>query len=334
MSLRIKSRTKWIWPNQRSQPERRDHVAELGERGVSEDFLDVALGDGAERGVERGGGADPHDDGERLGHHEHVDAAKHVDAGGDHRGGVDERGDGRRAFHRVGQPDVERHLRGLAHGAAKQQERNPLAARHRAAVGEFLQLGEVDAAETVVAPDDAEQKTEVADAVDDEGFFRGVGRGLLFVIMVDEQPGAETDELPENENHEQIVGEHDAEHRKHEDRQAAEEACARLVVVHVAEREDVDEEADEAHHEEHERGEIVELEAEREREFAEAQPLHRRGEAFAAEDELEREDRDGAGGGGGNPRRERALLAEEQRDHRRRGERQQEDQGGGGGGRH
>ena len=52
--------------SERTQPKRRDHVAELRERGVSQDFLDVALRDGAERGVERGGGADPHDDGERV----------------------------------------------------------------------------------------------------------------------------------------------------------------------------------------------------------------------------------------------------------------------------
>jgi hypothetical protein len=89
--------------------------------------------------------------------------------------------------------------------------------------GEF---GEVDGAVEPVAHDDAEQETEVADAVDDEGLFRGVGRGLLRVVVVDQQVGAETDQLPEDEHHEKIVGEHDAEHREHEDRQAAEVAGA------------------------------------------------------------------------------------------------------------
>ncbi len=51
---------------------------------------------------------------------EDVGAGDHVDAGGDHGGGVDERGDRRGAFHRVGQPDVERKLRALA-GRAQQQ---------------------------------------------------------------------------------------------------------------------------------------------------------------------------------------------------------------------
>ena len=53
---------------------------------------------------------------------ERVAARDHVDAGGDHGGGVDERGDGRGAFHRVGQPDVEGDLRGLAGGAEDEQQ--------------------------------------------------------------------------------------------------------------------------------------------------------------------------------------------------------------------
>ncbi len=53
---------------------------------------------------------------------EDVAARDHVDARRDHGGGVDERGDRRGAFHRVGQPDVERDLRGLAGGAEDEQE--------------------------------------------------------------------------------------------------------------------------------------------------------------------------------------------------------------------
>ena len=49
--------------------------------------------------------------------------ARHqVDAGHDHRRGVDEGADGRRALHGVGQPDVERELRRLAHRAEQDQQ--------------------------------------------------------------------------------------------------------------------------------------------------------------------------------------------------------------------
>jgi hypothetical protein len=116
--------------------------------------------------------------------------------------------------------------------------------------------------------------------------------------VVDQQPGAETDQLPEDENHEQIVGEHDADHREHEDRQPAEEPRLRRIVVHVAEREDVDQEADEADDEEHERGEVVELEAERDGEIPELQPLPGGGEiALAVQQQRSRRwRRRGAGG--------------------------------------
>ena len=120
------------------------------------------------------------------------------------------------------------------------------------------------------------------------------------MIVVDEQPGAEADQLPENEHHEKIVGEHDAEHREHEEGQAAEEPRPGLVVVHVAEREDVDQETDKADHEEHQRREVVELDAELDDEITEPQPL-RRGIKPMCADELQRKDGDGAGGAGGNP---------------------------------
>ena len=51
-----------------------------------------------------------------------VAARDHVDARRDHGGGVNERGDGRGAFHRVGEPDVERNLRGLAGGSENEQQ--------------------------------------------------------------------------------------------------------------------------------------------------------------------------------------------------------------------
>ena len=48
--------------------------------------------------------------------------AHHEDAGGHHGGGVDQRADRRRAFHRIGQPDVQRELRALAHRTDEQAD--------------------------------------------------------------------------------------------------------------------------------------------------------------------------------------------------------------------
>jgi hypothetical protein len=89
---------------------------------------------------------------------------------------VDERGDGRRALHRVGQPDLQRQLGGLADAP-----QNSSSGISRAVDMVPVERGEVDRAVGPVAHDDAEQETEVADAVDDEGLLRRVGRGLLLV---------------------------------------------------------------------------------------------------------------------------------------------------------
>ena len=61
------------------------------------------------------------------GHEQRRAAGHHVYAGRNHRGGVDERADGRGAFHRVGQPNVQRKLRAFAARPGHQQQTN----RHR-----------------------------------------------------------------------------------------------------------------------------------------------------------------------------------------------------------
>ena len=98
--------------------------------------------------------------------------------------------------------------------------------------------------------------------------------------VVNEQVGAEADELPKNEHHEKIIGEHDAEHRKHEDGETAEVAGLGRVFVHVAEREDVNAETDDADDHQHQRGEVIELKADREGEVAQAEPLEGFAEAL------------------------------------------------------
>ena len=93
--------------------ERHGHVAELRERGIRHDALDVVVDDTEEAHEERGRGADDEHERERdltlL--EQRREARHHEDAGGHHRRGVNERRNRCRAFHRIWQPDVQRHLR-------------------------------------------------------------------------------------------------------------------------------------------------------------------------------------------------------------------------------
>ena len=112
---------------ERADAHRQEHVAELRHGRVREHALDVVLDEADRAGHERRGRAD------RPRRSSSVSGAwlnstrvapDHVHAGGHHRRRMDQRGDRRRAFHRVGQPDVERNLRRLAGGADEQQQRD------------------------------------------------------------------------------------------------------------------------------------------------------------------------------------------------------------------
>ena len=257
-----------------------DHVAELRERGVGEDALDVVLLRGHERGEDARDAADPRDDhpGDRRKIDEERETREHVHARGDHRRGVDERGDGRGAFHRVRQPCVERELRALSNRTAEDEEHCRteeirILREHGLLV---LEAVERDGARSRPQHEDAEHETEVAEAVHDERLVRGLARGVAGEPVADEQVAAHADEFPEDEHHREIVREHDAEHREHEEREVAEEARLRLVVLHVHRAVKVHEEADAGDDEEHRLREMIELYPERDLQgLAEINPLHR-----------------------------------------------------------
>ena len=91
---------------------------------------------------------------------------------------------------------------------------------------------------------DAEAEAEVADAVDDERLLGGVVGRAAPEVEADQQVGAEADRLPEDEEQEEVVGQHQHQHREDEERQVGEEAVVAAVAVHVADGVDVDQEAD------------------------------------------------------------------------------------------
>ena len=126
--------------------ERDRHVAELRQRRVGDDALDVVLDDAEKAHEERRDRADRHHERERgVGELEQRRHARdHEDAGRHHRRGVDQRRDRRRAFHRIGQPDVERELRALAHRADEEADagdgdQQPVGARE-GQLGELVAL--------------------------------------------------------------------------------------------------------------------------------------------------------------------------------------------------
>ena len=267
--------------DQGAHAQRREHVAQLGQRGVGQHALDVLLGERDGRGEDGREDADRGDQDERLWcmGEDGAAAGDEVDAGVDHRGGVDEGADRRRALHRVRQPDVERELGALAHGAAEQQQAD---ADHHPRLDlaqlELLRqeredLGEVQRADRGPDGHDAQREAEVADAVDQERLLGGQGRAALAVPEADEQVARQAHQLPGREQQQVVRRQHQQQHAEHEEVEVGEEAPPAGVVGHVADGVDVDQHADRGDHDQHHRGQVVEEQLKGMLEVARRDPL-------------------------------------------------------------
>ena len=238
---------------ERAGAEAREHVAELADRGVGEHPLEIVLHGGDQAGHKRR--RRPHDrhGGERVGAgHEKRCASRHeVDARCDHRRRVDQGAGGRGAFHRVGEPDMQRQLGALAAGCEQetQADRRAHRAPHDAArIGEpsLAEDARQDRAvrrERVVEVERAighpeekrrDRQAEVTHAVDEKRFLRGPRRLGLREPEADEQIAARAHRLPEHVHDEEVARRHEHRHREHEQREHREKPRIARIVVHVA----------------------------------------------------------------------------------------------------
>ena len=184
----------------RRSPERYRHVAELRQGRIRHDALDVVLHDAEQAHEKRRDGTDDDDHGQRRRRElvERRHARHHEDTGRHHRGGMDQRRDRGRAFHGVRQPDVQRRLRRLAHRAdeqedADQRHRIPGSARKDldALRRDRLRLAEhgrvIERTREHDDGGDAEDETEIADAIHQERLEVGEDRRLALVPEADQK---------------------------------------------------------------------------------------------------------------------------------------------------
>src|SRR6185437_1163527 len=79
-----------------------------------------------------------------------------------------------------------------------------------------------------------EDKSEIADAVDDERLVSGARVVLILIPETNQRVGAQPGALPTHEHEQKVVSHDEREHGRHEKIQVSEEAPERLVIVHVA----------------------------------------------------------------------------------------------------
>ena len=199
---------------------------------------------------------------------QHGIASNHVHARRHHRRRMDERGDRRGAFHRVGQPDKQRNLRGLARGADKEQQRNDGYGAERLLGTERSHFSrdflKVERSELREDEQDAENESPIADPVDDEGFLAGVGRGLLLIPEANQEIRTEPNALPADEHHEEVGAQYEREHERGEQVQIGEvpRVFGVGLLVHVRGRIHVNQQPDAGHHENHHGRERIETQRE------------------------------------------------------------------------
>ena len=186
-------------------------------------------------------------------------ARDHEDAGGHHRRGVDQRRDRRRAFHRVGQPHVQRHLRATCPSRRRTgrcrstRQQRPLRAREDldASCRRARRLREHrrviercrSSASTQAMPS---RKPKSPTRLTRNAFrFAKIARRPR-VPEADQQVRDEAHRFPAEEQLQEVVAHHQHQHREREQRDVAEEALVARVVGHVADGVDV-------HHQRHER---------------------------------------------------------------------------------
>ena len=113
-----------------------------------------------------------------------------------------------------------------------------------------------------------DHEADVAHARGHERLHRGSARGLLLVPEADQQVGAQPHDLPRHEEEQEVVGEHEEEHRRGEEREHRVVPAHTLVLVHVADRVDLDARANDRHDDEHDRCHRVERDTEVKRDSA------------------------------------------------------------------
>ncbi len=269
----------------RAKAHEQHHRAQGPDRGVGQHQLEVVLPEREDVADEhRQATTDDEHHRPQLGAAEHGCEPRHeVDAGGDHGGRMQVGADRRRRGHRIGQPEVERELGRLGQRTEQDEEgQQPVvgARLHRLPCPQHLGDGEAPAREAQQhQPGDHGQ---LAADGHDERLLGGQSRGRDGVLEADEQVRGHAGQAPEDEHQQEVVGQHQAQHRGHEGERERVEAVDLGMSVEVVLGVEDDRHADARDEQAEEQRQAIERE--RQRQLQLGHPLHRPADRITVDD--------------------------------------------------
>ena len=218
------------------------HKAYLRDGGEGEHTLDVALHTGYAGGVERCECAYIGDEVQHMGcivdeQREH--ACHQIDACDDHGSGMNQRADRSRAFHGVGQPDVQREhgaLAGSTDEHQSQRQRNHCCAAFQQC--HFIGLESIGSG-IVAVNQNTDKEAQVGKTGHDKRFLAGGDCCGLRIVEADQQVGRYTHQFPEQIHLENIGRYHQPQHGHGEKREESIIALETAFPFHIAERVEV-----------------------------------------------------------------------------------------------
>jgi hypothetical protein len=230
-----------------AEAEQHGDKAEMADGRIGQQPFDILLEDREERAQHQRDHAGKTDDEEPfIGSRQHRPHPRHQeDARLDHGCGVQEGRHGGRRRHGVRQPELERELRALGEGAQQDQDQDrPVQIVLAQQVAGCQHLVEIVAAHHMPDQQHAAEQRHAADSGDGQRHARAVARGRIVIPVADQQEGEDAGQLPEDDELDQIAGEHDAKHRSRKGKEEHVETRNRVFRRHVIARVDDNQETD------------------------------------------------------------------------------------------
>ena len=275
--------------------ERQEHVTELGQGRVSQDFLDVHVVHCHGGREECGDSSDDCDDEHHIGVEEEqgVGPCDKVHSRLDHGCGVDKCGHSGRSGHCVGKPVEQGELGGLADDSTEDEERGKGHETGVRGVGccEVVDIEYVGVLEVTVHCEEQDEQSSHETYIShpgDEECLLCCGCGVVGLVVSlrvveapesDEEVGAETHDLPEDEHLKKGAGDCESEHSGKEESDFCEvpplplELVFVLISSHVSKGVGEDHRGDEGCEEHHQAGEDIDVESEGKGEVTDGEPV-------------------------------------------------------------